>query len=62
MRERPLDEISDDDANRLTWQIINELGIPYSIDADGCLHVDMEALDRQRAELDVELNDNDEPD
>ena len=56
--EIPHNEMSDDDATRLTWQILDGLGVPYSIDAEGCLHVDREALDRQRAELD----DSDEPD
>ena len=55
--DRPHDDMSEEEADRLTWKIIQESGLPFSIDAEGRLHFDLEALDREMTQPDEGSDD-----
>ena len=38
-------EMSDEEEERLFWKLLNDSGVPYSIDMEERLHFDLETLD-----------------
>jgi len=53
------EDLSDEEMARLTWKILEDTGMPFSITAEGQIHFDRDAITRRLADLRDDAEDQD---